>query len=120
MGLTHVTVALRNLRVDGPSFEADFLVDTGAVDCLAPASVLHQAKIGVEGRDVYELANGDVVEYPYGFARVLFMGAETVSKVIFGPEDCEPLLGVVALESTGIGVDPVTRTLKRMAAKPLK
>jgi hypothetical protein len=26
----------------------------------------------------------------------------------------------VALESTGIAVDPVTKTLKRMAAKPLK
>jgi len=69
---------------------------------------------------VNELANGDVVEYPYGFARVSFMGAETVSKVIFGPNDCEPLLGVVALESAGIGVDPVSCTLKRMAAKPLK
>ena len=30
------------------------------------------------------------------------------------------MLGVVALESTGIRVDPVSRTLKRMAAKPLK
>jgi clan AA aspartic protease len=120
MGLTHVTVALRNLAGSGEPFEDEFLVDTGAVDCLAPASRLEEAGIRAEGKDVYELANGQVVEYPYGFARVLFMGAETVSKVIFGPEGCEPLLGVVALESTGIGVDPVTRALKRMAAKPLK
>jgi len=48
------------------------------------------------------------------------MGSETVVQVIFGPNDCEPLLGVVALENIGIGVDPVSRTLKRMAAKPLK
>ncbi len=41
------------------------------------------------------------------------MGAETVAQVIFGPDDAEPILGVVALENTGIGVDPVTRTLKR-------
>ena len=75
---------------------------------------------GFEGRDVYELANGDMIEYPYGFARFSFMGAETVSKVIFGPDNCEPLLDVVALESTGIGVDPVTHTLKRKAANPLK
>lgn len=120
MGLTHVTVALRNLRAEGEPYEAEFLVDTGAIDCLAPAAALRQAGITVEGREVYELANGDVVEYPFGFARVSFMGAETVSKVIFGPDDCEPLLGVTALESMGISVDPVTRTLKRMAAKPLK
>lgn len=120
MGLTHVTVALGNLKADGIPFEAEFLVDTGAIDCLAPAQALIQAGIASEGRDVYELANGELVEYPYGFARVSFMGAETVSKVIFGPDGCEPLLGVVALESTGIGVDPVSRTLKRMAAKPLK
>jgi predicted aspartyl protease len=48
------------------------------------------------------------------------MGSETVTQVIFGPEDSEPILGVVALENTGIGVDPVTRTLKIMSAKPLK
>lgn len=120
MGLTHVTVALSNLRAEGQPYENEFLVDTGAIDCLAPSSDLMRAGIAAEGRDVYELVNGEVVEYPYGFARVSFMGAETVSKVIFGPDGCEPLLGVVALESTGIGVDPVSRTLKRMAAKPLK
>ena len=48
------------------------------------------------------------------------MGTETVTKVIFGEDDAEPILGVVALESTGIGVDPVSRTLRRMTAKPLK
>ena len=48
------------------------------------------------------------------------MGSETVTQVIFGPDNCEPILGVVALENTGIGVDPITRTLKKMSAKPLK
>jgi predicted aspartyl protease len=78
------------------------------------------AGIAVEGKEVYELANGQPVEYYYGFARVEFMGEETVSKIIFGPEETEPLLGVGVLESVGILVDPVSRTLKRLAAKPLK
>jgi clan AA aspartic protease len=120
MGLTHVTLTLNNLKNEGRPFEDELLVDTGAIDCLAPSSALTQAGIAAEGRDVDELANGEVVEYPYGFARVSFMGAETVSKAIFGPEGCDPLLGVVALESTGIGVDPVSRILQRMAAKPIK
>ena len=120
MGPTHVTVQLRNLPGTGTPYEADFLVDTGAIDCMAPDRALKAAGIEVEGRDVYELADGTVVEDPYGFARVRFMGAETVAQVIFGPEHCEPILGVVALENTGIGVDPVSHTLKKNAAKPLK
>ena len=120
MGLTHVTVSIEGLTKTGEPYEDEFLVDTGAIDCLASASVLAKAGIREEGRDIYELANGDIVEYPYGFARVSFMGSETVSKIILGPENVEPILGVVALESTGIGVDPVSRSLRRMAAKPLK
>jgi predicted aspartyl protease len=48
------------------------------------------------------------------------MGEETVVQIIFGPENTEPILGVTALENVGIMVDPVTRSLKRVAAKPLK
>lgn len=120
MGIIRITAKLANLEKTGESYEADFLVDTGAIDCMAPASELIKAGIKFEGKEVYELANGQPVEYKYGFARVSFMGSETVTQVIFGPEDSEPILGVVALENTGIGVDPVTRTLKRMSAKPLK
>lgn len=120
MGLTHVTVAIQNLSKQGTPFQDEFLVDTGAIDCLVPAEQLRQAGIAVEGKNVYELANGEIVEYPYGFARVAFMGAETVTQVIFGPEGCEPILGVVALENTGIGVDPVSKTLRKMSARPLK
>jgi hypothetical protein len=66
------------------------------------------------------LANGQPVEYEYGFARVSFLGEETVTQIIFGPPDAEPILGVVALENTGVSVDPIARTLRRMHAKPLK
>ncbi len=119
MGVTHVTVAVSPLT-GRKRYEAEFLVDTGAIDCLVPATALRKLGIKPEGRDVYELANGDTVELPVGFARVRFMGSETVTKVIFGADDAEPILGVTALESTGLGVDPVTRTLRRMTAKPLK
>ena len=120
MGLTHVTTIVHNLTKTGEPYEAEFLVDTGAIDCLVPAEALKKAGLQVEGSDTYELANGVIVEYPFGFGRVSFMGDETVTRIIFGPPECEPLIGIVALESMGIGVDPVSRTLKRMSAKPLK
>jgi predicted aspartyl protease len=78
------------------------------------------AGIVVEGKAVYELTSGEPIEFEYGFARVSFFGDDTVSKVIFGPANTEPLLGVVVLESVGVVVDPVTRCLKRLPALPLK
>ena len=120
MGPTHVTVRVENLARSGKPYENEFLVDTRARDCLAPTSALQQAGITVEGRDVYEVANGAIHEYSYGFAFISFMGSKTVVQIIFGPEDAEPILGMAALENAGIGIDPVSGTLKRMAAKPLK
>jgi len=120
MGITHVTTTVWNLAKEGQPYEADFLVDTGAIDCLVPRDALAAAGVKVERKKVYELANGQPVEYEVGFARISFMGEETVAQVIFGPQNAEPILGVVALENTGIIVDPVTNTLKRLPALPLK
>jgi len=120
MGVTHVTTRISNLAQDAEPWEDEFLVDTDAIDCMAPRDRLTQAGIRPEGKRVYELADGEPIEYEYGFARVAFLGDETVAQVIFGPPDTEPILGVVALENTGVTVDPISRTLRRMHAGPLK
>jgi predicted aspartyl protease len=121
MGLTHITARIVNLTGVSPDpFEAEFLVDTGSIDCMAPGERLIAAGIHPEGKAVYDLANGQPIEYEYGFARVAFFGTETVTQIIFGPPDTPPILGVVALENAGVVVDPVTRNLKRLHAKPLK
>lgn len=120
MGLTHVTVTLKNLGVAGGAYEADFLVDTGATDSLAPGVELK--KIGVQpiGKMVYELADGTIHEYEFGLLQIEFVGELTAGRVIFGSDDAAPLLGVIALESVGITVDPANRTLQRLPAIPLK
>ena len=120
MGVTHVTTQVFDFNKTSEPYEAEFLVDTGSIDCMAPKEELEKIGIKKEGKSVYELANGEVVEYELGFARITFMGQETVSQIIFGPEGVEPILGVVVLENLGFVVDPVTKQLKRLAAKPLK
>ncbi len=120
MGLTHVTVTLKKPGGENGAFEADFLVDTGARDSLAPGAALRQIGVQPAGRTVYELADGTVHEYEFGLGQIEFMGEVTAGRVIFGPDDAEPLLGVTALESVGITVDPTNRTLKRLPAIPLK
>ena len=64
MGATYVTVTISNLARSGAPYEASFLVDTGAIDCLAPGSALKNAGITIEGRNAYEMANGALVEFP--------------------------------------------------------
>ena len=120
MGLTKVTTRLTGFEGAQGSYEADFLVDTGASDSLAPADELEKIGVRQEGKMSYELADGSVKEYPYGLVRIEFMGETTAGRVIFGQPGCEPLLGVTALESVGIVVDPANKTLKRLPAIPLK
>ena len=120
MGLTKVTTTLTSFVEPDGAYEAVFLVDTGAADSMAPADELEKAGVRQEGKMSYELADGTVSEYPYGLVRIEFMGEITAGRVVFGPPGCEPLLGVTALESVGIMVDPVNKTLKRLPAIPLK
>lgn len=73
-----------------------------------------------EGKTSYELADGTVKEYPFGLVCIEFMGETTAGRIIFGAPGSEPLLGVTALESVGIMVDPASKTLRRLPAIPLK
>ena len=120
MGLIHVPVTLRSFdRVDA-AYEADFRVDTGAADSMAPTSELRRIGVVPVGRMAYELADGSAHEYDFGLARIEFMGEVTAGRVLFGPDGVEPLLGITARESIGITIDPVTQTLRRLPSIPLK
>ena len=67
MGLTHVAVRLFNSDSQD-TYEADFLVDTGATDTMAPAFELKKIGMQPTGKDIYELANGELVELEHGNA----------------------------------------------------
>ncbi len=119
MGLTRVAVKIKDFT-SSDSFHSQFLVDTGATDSMAPASEL--IKIGIKpiGKKRYELATGSIVEYEFGLAEISFMNETTAGRVIFGPDNVEPILGVTALESVGMTIDPTNLTLKPLPAIPLK
>ncbi len=119
MGLTKVTTKLSNLSDRAKSFEGLFLVDTGAADSMAPSDELKKLGIQPEGKTSYELADGTLREYEFGLVRIEFMGETTAGRVIFASPGAEPLLGVTALESVGIMVDPASKTPKRLPAIPL-
>ena len=120
MGATHVTVTIRNPAQPDRTWEALFLVDTGATDCMAPRKHLEAIGLEAKGRRVYELADGSELVLDVTTADVEFMGEIVGGTIIMGEEDAEPLLGVTALESVGIEVDPVNQRLKRLPAVRLK
>ncbi len=101
-------------------WEGLFLVDMGAIDCYIPGNRLREIGIQPEGRRTYELADGSELVLEVGLARIEFMGEVIGATVIFGADDAEPLLGVTALESVGIEVDPQNQRLKRLPAVRLK
>ena len=119
MGLTHVAVKLRN-RDSKHTFSANFLVDTGATDSMVPACELERIGIKPNGKRTFELANGQLEKYEVAYAELSFMDETIESRVIFGPDNAEPILGVLALEAVGVVVDPVSQKLTKRPALPLK
>lgn len=120
MGATHVTVTIRNPAEPDRAWEGLFLVDKSATDSLVPRPHLEAIGLRPKGRRVYELANGDELKMEITTADIEFMGEIVGGTVLFGEADTEPLLGVTALESVGIEVDPTNQRLKRLPAVRLK
>ncbi len=116
----YVPVILRANCTSRKRFEADFLIDTGAGNTIAPAKSLREAGIEPVGVMAYELTDGSKVEYAFGLAVFEFMGEITSGRVIFGPDDAEARLGGTALRSAGFVIDPASQKLKRLPAVPLK
>ena len=120
MGATHVNVTIRNPADPDRSWEGRFLVDTGATDSLVPRPHLEAIGLEPRGRRVYELADGTRIGMDVTTAEIEFMGEIVGGTILFGEPDAEPLVGVTALESVGVEVDPVNQRLKRLPSIRLK
>ena len=120
MGITQVTVTVRNPAQPGKTWDGLFLVDTGAVDSVVPGKHLREIGLAPKGQRTYELADGSQVKLDITTGELEFMGEIVGSTILFGADDAEPILGVTALESVGIEVDPRSQRLKRLPAARLK
>ena len=120
MGATHVTVTIRNPAEPDRTWEGLFFVDTGATDSLVPRPHLEAIGLQPRGKRIYELADGSELRLDITVAEIEFMGEIVGGTIIYGARDVEPLLGVTALESVGIEIDPLNQRLKRLPAVRLK
>jgi clan AA aspartic protease len=120
MGHTQVTVTFRNPAHPERQWEGLCLVDTGATDCLVPGEAVRALGLEPKGEVRVILADEREARMQFAGAEIEFMGEITYGRVLFGPDGAQPLLGVVALESVGIIVDPTTQQLRRLPALLLK
>ena len=122
MGLTHIAVQIRNRDScdANNTFNTNFLVDTGATDSMVPARELIRMGVKPSHKKTYELASGELIKYDVAWVELSFMDETIESRVIFGPDNTEPILGVLALEAVGVVIDPSSQKLKKLRALPLK
>ena len=82
----------------------------------------HLEAIGIKPDDerTFEMADGTPIKLDTAIARLDFLGEYGADVVVFGEGDVEPVLGVTALESAGMVVDPRTQQLRRLPILPLR
>ncbi len=120
MNVARVPVVLRAVCKSSDPYQAEFLIDWRSMNSIAPANQMKNAGIKPDGITSHELADGTTAEYPFAAVVIEFMGQKTGGRVIFGPDNAQPVLGVTALASVGIVIDPANNELKRLPAIPLK
>ena len=120
MGAIHVNATIRNPAEREKCWQGRFLVDTGATDSVVPKRYLDSIGLQPEEMRLYELADGTEVEMGVAGVRLELMGTFTMGLAVFGEDDAEPILGVTALESIGVEIDPRNQRLKRLPAVRLK
>ena len=95
------------------SVEADAIVDTGATFCHIPAEIAAQLNLAPRTARRFRLANGQVVEYRVANALVELVdqGDIIATSVAIGEPGAAVLLGALALDAFGLGIDTEGRRL---------
>lgn len=102
------------------SLERLILVDTGTTDPLVSRPNLEAIGLSPKGRSTYALADGSNCVLDVTTADIEFLSEIVGGTVVFGDDGTETLLGITALESVGIEVDPRSQRLRRLPAVLLK
>lgn len=118
--MTFVDVTVRNPAQRTRAWTGSFLVDAGAIDSLVPRRNLEAIGLRPTGRRTYATADGRAVELDVAVGELEIMGSLSGGVIVFGDDRVEPLLGVTALESAGIEVDPQNQRLKLLPAVRLR
>jgi len=111
MGLVRVKFRIYNPADRSRFADVEGVVDTGAIYTVVGRKILESIGIAPVEKRVFKAFGGEVVR-EVGVAEVELMGRRGGVTVIFGEDGDPAILGVTALESLGLEVDPIKNTLK--------
>lgn len=112
MGLTALNVEVGNPQNPKSTERLDFLIDSGAVYSVVPASVLERFDLRPLSEQEFRLADGTKIRRKKGWALFKYGEKIGVADVIFGEEGDSTLLGALTLEALGLALDPIRRELR--------
>lgn len=116
VGLTYVSATVINTAEPDRTWQGRFLVDTGAMSCVVPESALHSIGIVPYAASTIYLFDGSSQRRLVSDARFKLLDDIAPSRVIFGEDGEEPIIGLTLLESLGLIVDPFAEQLHRRSA----
>jgi predicted aspartyl protease len=112
MGLTRITLEIANPARPKRLVPVEFLIDSGAVYSVVPASILRSLHVKPHSKQVFTLADGSHVTRRKGDLLFRMNGSQGMAPVIFGEKGDSTLLGAVTLEALGVILDPIKRELR--------
>ncbi len=112
MGLTNLTVEVASPAAPNESEPVEFLVDSGAVHSVAPASLLERLGIEPLTEQEFRLADGSKVVRRKGVAVFRYGDGVGGADVIFGEDGDSNLMGATTLEALSLILDPLRRELR--------
>ncbi len=111
MGMTAVTLKIKNLKDPKKTYEGEFLVDSGAHFTVLPERIWKDLGLKVEKEQDFSLADGKIISRKIGNAFVEYSGDQIASPVVLGEKNDTALLGVLTLEGMGLMLDPFKRQI---------
>jgi predicted aspartyl protease len=112
VGLTVLKLWVGNPARPESLTELEFLIDSGAIYSVVPATILESLGIAPLSEEEFRLANGEAIVRKKGGALFKFGAKIGVADVIFGEPGDSILLGAFTLEALGLALDPLKRELK--------
>jgi predicted aspartyl protease len=112
VGITFLDVEVGNTADPENTLTVEFMIDSGAIYTVAPATVLDELGIKPIAEEKFWPANGERIIRKRGIAFFKFGDKVGGADVIFGEDGDSNLLGATTLESLGLALDPFKRELK--------
>ena len=89
----------------------EFLIDSGAIYSVVPASILEELGVQKLKTEDFRRADGSTISRRKGVALFRYQDRVGGSDVIFGEPGDSELLGAFTLEALGLALDPLRREL---------